>query len=101
MEDGRIVRGHAREMPRPPASAQQRRRDERGRPTIRPHAAILPPPAFLAAPAPAAVLAALPGARAVGGCVRDALAERPVHDVDVAAPLPPEAMVPLLRRAPG
>jgi Family of unknown function (DUF6111) len=23
MEDGRIVRGHAREMPRPPASAQQ------------------------------------------------------------------------------
>jgi poly(A) polymerase/tRNA nucleotidyltransferase (CCA-adding enzyme) len=36
------------------------------------------------------VLAALPGARAVGGCVRDALAGREVHDVDVAAPLPPE-----------
>jgi poly(A) polymerase/tRNA nucleotidyltransferase (CCA-adding enzyme) len=50
------------------------------------------PPAFLADPAPAAVLAALPGARAVGGCVRDALAGRPVHDVDVAAPLPPEAI---------
>ncbi len=64
-----------------------------------PHAAIVPPPAFLSAPAPAAVLAALPGARAVGGCVRDALADRPVHDVDVAAPLPPEEVAPLLRRA--
>ena len=64
-----------------------------------PHAAVLPPPAFLSAPAPAAVLAALPGARAVGGCVRDALAVRAVHDVDVAAPLPPDAVVPLLRRA--
>jgi poly(A) polymerase/tRNA nucleotidyltransferase (CCA-adding enzyme) len=64
-----------------------------------PHAAVVPPPAFLSAPAPAAVLAALPGARAVGGCVRDALAGRPVHDVDVAAPLPPEGIMPLLRRA--
>jgi poly(A) polymerase/tRNA nucleotidyltransferase (CCA-adding enzyme) len=48
------------------------------------------PPAFLARGAPAAVLAALPGARAVGGCVRDTLAGRAVHDVDIAAPLPPE-----------
>jgi poly(A) polymerase len=48
------------------------------------------PPAFLADPAPAAVLATLPGARAVGGAVRDALADRPVADVDVAAPFPPE-----------
>jgi poly(A) polymerase/tRNA nucleotidyltransferase (CCA-adding enzyme) len=63
-----------------------------------PHAAV-PPPPFLSAPAPAAVLAALPGARAVGGCVRDALAVRPIQDVDVAAPLPPDAMIPLLRRA--
>lgn len=54
-----------------------------------PQAAIAPP-AFLAEGAPAAILAALPGARAVGGCVRDALAGREVHDVDVAAPLPPE-----------
>ena len=43
-----------------------------------PHA-VVPPPAFLSMPAPAAVLAALPGARAVGGCVRDALAQRPVQ----------------------
>lgn len=50
----------------------------------------IPPPGFLADPAPAAVLAALPGSRAVGGCVRDALAGREVHDVDVAAPMPPE-----------
>jgi len=48
------------------------------------------PPAFLARPAVAAVLAALPGARAVGGCVRDALTGREAEDVDVAAPLPPE-----------
>ena len=64
-----------------------------------PHAALHPPPDFLREPAPAAVLAALPGARAVGGCVRDALADRPVNDVDVAVPLPPDAVVPLLRRA--
>jgi poly(A) polymerase/tRNA nucleotidyltransferase (CCA-adding enzyme) len=57
------------------------------------------PPAFLAAPAPAAVLAALPGSRAVGGCVRDALAGVPVHDVDVAAPLPPGAIAERLTAA--
>jgi poly(A) polymerase/tRNA nucleotidyltransferase (CCA-adding enzyme) len=45
------------------------------------------------------VLAALPGSRAVGGCVRDALAGVPVHDVDVAAPLPPDRIAELLRGA--
>lgn len=60
---------------------------------------IEPPPAFLAWPAPAAVLAALPGARAVGGCVRDALAGRSVHDVDIGAPLPPEEVARRLREA--
>ncbi|WP_307139119.1 CCA tRNA nucleotidyltransferase [Pseudoroseomonas cervicalis] len=50
---------------------------------------LAPPPEWLRRGAPAAVLAALPGARAVGGVVRDALAGRPVHDVDVAAPYPP------------
>ncbi|HEY4249784.1 MAG TPA: CCA tRNA nucleotidyltransferase [Roseomonas sp.] len=54
---------------------------------------------MLAEPAPAAVLAVLPGSRAVGGAVRDALAGLPVHDVDVAAPLPPEAIAKLLRNA--
>ena len=43
-------------------------------------------PDFLRAPATAKVLDALPGSRAVGGAVRDALAGLPVADVDVAAP---------------
>ncbi|WP_149539812.1 CCA tRNA nucleotidyltransferase [Siccirubricoccus phaeus] len=57
------------------------------------------PPATLAAGAPAAVLAALPGARAVGGAVRDTLAGRPIQDVDIAVPLPPEAAAQRLRAA--
>ena len=57
------------------------------------------PPAFLSGPATAAVLAALPGARAVGGAVRDALAGRPVADVDVAAPYPPEEIATRLAAA--
>ncbi|MEO3475053.1 CCA tRNA nucleotidyltransferase [Roseomonas sp. CAU 1739] len=56
-------------------------------------------PHFLDLPAVAAVLAALPGARAVGGCVRDALAGRESADVDVAAPFPPEEIVERLRAA--
>jgi poly(A) polymerase/tRNA nucleotidyltransferase (CCA-adding enzyme) len=64
-----------------------------------PPQAAIPPPGFLARGAPAAVLAALPGARAVGGCVRDALAGREVHDVDVAAPLPPEDIAARLQAA--
>jgi poly(A) polymerase/tRNA nucleotidyltransferase (CCA-adding enzyme) len=57
------------------------------------------PPAWLQSGAPAAVLAALPGARAVGGVVRDALAGRPLHDVDIAAPLPPAEIAARLRAA--
>lgn len=56
-------------------------------------------PTFLDTPAVAAVLAALPGARAVGGCVRDALAGRAIADIDIAAPLPPEAIATRLRNA--
>jgi poly(A) polymerase/tRNA nucleotidyltransferase (CCA-adding enzyme) len=59
----------------------------------------IPPPGFLAEGTAAAVLAALPGARAVGGCVRDALAGRAVHDVDIAAPLPPDSIAARLREA--
>ncbi len=58
-----------------------------------------PRPSFLGLPAVAAVLAALPGARAVGGCVRDALAGRPLADVDVAAPFAPEEIAARLRAA--
>lgn len=50
---------------------------------------ILPPP-FLRDQALQPVLAALPGARIVGGAVRDALAGRPVADVDLATPEPPD-----------
>ncbi len=60
---------------------------------------LLPPPPVLNQGAPAAVLAALRGARAVGGVVRDILAGRDVHDVDVAAPFPPEEVARLLRAA--
>lgn len=62
-------------------------------------AATIPRPAFLDAPAVAAALAALPGARAVGGCVRDALAGRDSADVDIAAPFPPEEIATRLRAA--
>lgn len=51
---------------------------------------LAPRPAFLDLPAVAEALAALPGARAVGGCVRDAIAGLPSADIDIAAPLPPE-----------
>jgi poly(A) polymerase/tRNA nucleotidyltransferase (CCA-adding enzyme) len=45
------------------------------------------------------VLAALPGSRIVGGAVRDLLADRPVSDVDVATPTPPEQVVERLKAA--
>jgi len=56
-------------------------------------------PSALASGAAAAVLAALPGARAVGGIVRDALAGRTLYDIDIAAPLPPAAIAERLRAA--
>lgn len=57
------------------------------------------PPAFLRDPAVAAVLAVLPGARAVGGCVRDALAGLAVADIDLATPRLPEDVMAALRAA--
>ncbi|MBB5691607.1 poly(A) polymerase/tRNA nucleotidyltransferase (CCA-adding enzyme) [Roseomonas alkaliterrae] len=62
-------------------------------------AAVIARPGFLDIPAVASVLAALPGARAVGGCVRDALAGLPSADVDIAAPLPPQEIAAHLRAA--
>ncbi|MFC0409629.1 CCA tRNA nucleotidyltransferase [Roseomonas elaeocarpi] len=56
-------------------------------------------PAPLMSGAGRAVLRALPNSRAVGGCVRDALAGRPIADIDVGVPLPPEEAVRLLRAA--
>jgi poly(A) polymerase/tRNA nucleotidyltransferase (CCA-adding enzyme) len=55
-----------------------------------PHFRLSPVPPILLGGTPAAVLAVLPGARAVGGAVRDVLAGLPLADVDLAAPYPPE-----------
>ena len=59
----------------------------------------IPPPAFLAAPGLRAVLAALPGARVVGGAVRDALAGREVADIDLATGMRPEEVTTRLLNA--
>ncbi len=53
---------------------------------------------FLADPALAAVLAALPDARVVGGAVRDWLAGRPVADIYLATALEPDAVTAALAR---
>lgn len=69
---------------------------------MEPAAKIAPQP-WMTAPETEAVLAALgaEGAdpRFVGGCVRDAVLGRPVTDVDVATPDPPERVAALLERA--
>ncbi|WP_241771219.1 CCA tRNA nucleotidyltransferase, partial [Acidisphaera rubrifaciens] len=57
------------------------------------------PPDFLVRPALAEILSALPGARVVGGAVRDALAGRPVADIDVATPEPPARVTERLEAA--
>ena len=58
---------------------------------------------WMSAPATQAVLGALSAegaeVRFVGGCVRDALARRPVNDVDLATADPPETVIALLQRA--
>ena len=56
-------------------------------------------PGYLRAEGPQRVFAALHGARAVGGCVRDELAGLPVHDLDMAAPFPPEVIAERLAAA--
>jgi poly(A) polymerase len=59
----------------------------------------LEPPDFLRDPALQAVLAALPEARLVGGCVRDAVAGVPVADIDLATPQPPDQVLAALHAA--
>ncbi len=54
---------------------------------------------LFATPGLGRVLDALPEARLVGGCVRDAIAGRPVADIDLATPDPPEHAAVALRRA--
>jgi poly(A) polymerase len=50
-------------------------------------------PHWLDTPGIGAILAALPGARLVGGCVRDALAGQEAKDIDLATPLPPHIVM--------
>ena len=57
------------------------------------------PPAFLAAPELASVMAALSEARVVGGAVRDTLSGRGVHEIDLATPRTPEQVVRALEDA--
>lgn len=57
------------------------------------------PPAWLTQGAAARVLAALPGARVVGGAVRDTLAGRAVADIDIASSFAPEVASQRLREA--
>lgn len=59
----------------------------------------LDPARFLSDAALMQVWDALPEARVVGGAVRDALAGRPVADIDLATPRPPEQVEAALRRA--
>lgn len=56
-------------------------------------------PDYLRAEGLQRVFAALPGSRAVGGCVRDSLAGLPVRDLDMAAPFPPEEIARRLKAA--
>ncbi|HZH27696.1 MAG TPA: CCA tRNA nucleotidyltransferase [Azospirillaceae bacterium] len=64
---------------------------------------ILPPQPWMRDPRTQAVMAALAAggapARYVGGCVRDAVAGRPVKDVDIATPLPPDRVLALVETA--
>jgi poly(A) polymerase len=57
------------------------------------------PPAFLADPSLASVMAAVPDARVVGGAVRDALAGHEITDIDLATPRLPEQVMQALQAA--
>ncbi len=62
----------------------------------------LPPQAWMNAAATRRVIEALcphGEVRFVGGCVRDALAHRNVHDIDLATPLRPEQVMVALKKA--
>jgi poly(A) polymerase len=63
----------------------------------------LDPQPWMTAPATREVVAALTRhgqtVRFVGGCVRDALLGRPVRDIDIATPDPPDAVIELLEAA--
>src|SRR5215472_8065965 len=61
------------------------------------------PQPWMIEPSTRAVLAALAGggveARFVGGSVRDALLGRPIGDIDIATPAPPERIIEVLEKS--
>ena len=59
----------------------------------------LSPPPFTDDAALGRIWDALPAARVVGGAVRDALLQKPVADIDLATPSPPEESAAALRAA--
>ena len=63
----------------------------------------LHPQPWMTAPPTRRVLDALTAtggeARFIGGCVRDALLKRPIRDIDIATPLPPETVMDLMTKA--
>ena len=67
--------------------------------TDRPVLTIEPLPNCLSHPALTAILQTIPSARLVGGVVRDTLLGRAVADIDLASPLPPDAVIAVLRDA--
>lgn len=64
-----------------------------------PPALCIDPPPFLRGATLTRLFSLLPEARVVGGAVRDALANRPVADIDLATPLPPSEVIRRLRQA--
>ena len=72
-----------------------------GAPARQPVGKIHPQP-WMTAPETRALLEALAEGdsevRFIGGCVRDAILKRPVRDIDLALPLPPEFFMTLLRQ---
>ncbi len=69
---------------------------------LEPTGKIAPQP-WITAPETVAVVEALAAdgaeVRFVGGCVRDAVLQRPVEDIDIATPEPPERVIALLEKA--
>src|SRR6266404_1649400 len=67
------------------------------------HPPRIAPQPWMVEPATQAVLAALSSggveARFVGGAVRDALLGRPIGDIDIATPAPPERIIELLEKS--
>ncbi|TVS00272.1 MAG: CCA tRNA nucleotidyltransferase [Rhodospirillales bacterium] len=80
----------------------EERRQERAAPPLGPVGSIAAQPWMTARESRAVVTALAVGGtevRFIGGCVRDAIIKRPVRDIDIAVPLPPDRVMQLLTGA--